>query len=296
MKKKEYLKLSKNKSFVFLALTLFWVSCDSFRFKKEDDQEDTVVAELGEQKLYESELVAITANSTTPPDSADLAERYIQSWIKKQLMIRAAGNEGNYNEAELNRKLLDYKYALIVYEFEKSYIDQHLDEKVSDAEIKQYYDSNRDNFILKEIIVRLNYVKIEKGTTQNEKIDKILKSGEENKQGIEELAIKHASNYFLEDSTWVKFDDIIINTPLYNHPNKVQLLRQNKLIKADDEDHTYYLKILAYKLEDQVPPMEFVKEEITNIILNKRRLALADQLQKEIYNSAIENKEFKIYE
>jgi hypothetical protein len=296
MKKKEYLKSLKNKGFVILAGAILLSSCDSFRFKKEDDSEDPIVARVDDQTLRRSELFSITANTTTEADSADLAGRYIQSWIKKQLMIREAGNEGNYDEAELNRKLLDYKYALMVYEFEKSHIDKHINEQVTDTEIEQYYEQNRDNFILKEVIVRLNFVKIEKGLRQNMEIERLLRANRDNKNEVEELAIRSASNYFLEDSTWVKFDDIIINTPLYNHPNKVQLLRQNKLIKVDDEDYAYYLKILEYKLEDQIPPMEFVKDEITKIILNKRRVALADQLQKEIYNRALENNEFKIYE
>jgi len=296
VKKKEYLKSSKSKIFVLLAIAIIVSSCDSFRFKTEDEADDPVIARVDDQSLTRSELTSITANTLTAADSASLAERYIQSWIKKQLMIREAGSQGNFDEAELNRKLLDYKYALMVYEFEKSHIDRHLDERVSEADIEQYYGQNRENFILKEVIVRLNFVKIEKKSPQNAQIDKLLKDSRDNKSEIEQLAIKSASNYFLEDSTWVKFDDITINTPLYNHPNKVQLLRQNKLIKVDDEDYTYYLKILEYKLEDQVPPMEFVRDEITTIILNKRRVALADQLQKEVYNRARENNEFKIYE
>jgi len=296
MKKKEYLKSLKNKGFVLLTGAILLSACDSFKFKEEDDSDDPVVARVDEQTLKRSELYSITANTTTEADSADLAGRYIQTWIKKQLMIKEAGNQGDFDEAELNRRLLDYKYALMVYEFEKSHINKHIDEQVSDREVSQYYDQNRDNFILKEVIVKLNFVKIEKDLRQNMEMEKLLKANRDNKSAIEELAIKSASNYFLEDSTWVKFDDIIINTPLYNHPNKVQLLRQNKLIKVDDEDYAYYLKILEYKLEDQVPPLEFVKDEITKIILNKRRVALADQLQKEVYNRALENNEFKIYE
>ncbi|HSJ68434.1 MAG TPA: peptidylprolyl isomerase [Anditalea sp.] len=296
MKKKEYLKSLKNKGILLLGFVTLISSCDSFRFKKEENGDDAVIARVDEQILKRSELLSITGSTNNPADSASLADRYIQSWIKKQLMIREAGNEGDFDEAELNRKLLDYKYALMVYEFEKSHIDRNLDEHVTDAEIEQYYNLNRDNFILKEIIVRLNFIKIEKNLSQNTQIDKLLKANRDNKNEIEQLAIKSASNYFLEDSTWVKFDDITINTPLYNHPNKVQLLRQNKLIKVDDEDYTYYLKILEYKLEDQVPPIEFVDDEITTIILNKRRVALADQLQKEVYNRARENNEFTIYE
>jgi hypothetical protein len=53
---------------------------------------------------------------------------------------------------------------------------------------------------------------------------------------------------------------------------------------------------LEYKLQDQIPPLDFVREEISKILTNKKRVALVEQLQKDIYNRALENNEFKIYD
>jgi hypothetical protein len=100
----------------------------------------------------------------------------------------------------------------------------------------------------------------------------------------------------MEDSIWVRFEDVIINTPLAENNNKVELLRNSKLIKVDDEVYSYYFKILEYKLQDQIPPLDFVREEISKILTNKKRVALVEQLQKDIYNRALENNEFKIYD
>jgi hypothetical protein len=295
MKKKEYLRLLRNKLLIGIAaISLF--SCDGFNLRSvQQDAENPVVATLGKYSLHRSDLPVHKA-STSKADSARLAERYVQNWVKKQLMIQEAEKSRTYDEAELNRKLLDYKYALMVYEYEKDYIDRHLEKYVSDQEILAYYDQNRENFMLKEIIVRLNFLKLEKELTQNSTIEKLLKSKGGQLDEIKELAQRYASNHFLEDSTWVRFDEIIVNTPLQAHANKVQLLRQNNLIKVDDEIYSYYFKVLEYKLEDQVPPMEFVKDEISKILINKRRVSLAEELQKNIYNRALEKNEFKIYE
>src|SRR5690606_14955439 len=112
--------------------------CDLFRFKAEDEKaaagEDLVLASVDNNLLRRSDLDFITNDLSSDKDSANLAERYMQSWIKKQLMIKEAGRSMAFDEAELNRKLLDYRYALMVYEFEKSYLENNLDREVGEAE------------------------------------------------------------------------------------------------------------------------------------------------------------------
>jgi len=301
MKKTELhiLSLPKISLISAFVLSLCLTGCDLFKMKTEEEtDENPVVASVENNYLRKADLAFVTKETQTKEDSSNLAKRYIQSWVKKQLMIREASKNVTLSQAELDKKLLDYKYALIVYEFEKEYIENNLDKSITEDQIQQYYADNKDNFILKEIIVRSNFIKMDKDLPQNAQVERLLRlDSEESKQGLRELALKSASNYFLEDSTWIKFDEIIIHTPLAEHNNKVQLLsRNNKLIKVEDERFNYYFKILEYKLQDQVPPVEFVKDEISKIIINKRKVSLAEALQNNIYKRAQENNEFKIYE
>ncbi|EOZ92227.1 hypothetical protein A33Q_4320 [Indibacter alkaliphilus LW1] len=285
---------------ITLILSLFILnSCDLFKIKgtDEDEEENPTVAEVDGQKLKKSELESLPTKGLSKADSSGIINRYIQSWIKKQLMIREAGKSMSFDEAELNRKLLDYKYALMVYEFEKAYLEDNIKDSIPFEEIQKYYEANKENFGLKEIIVRCNFLKMDKSSNQNPTLERLLTRPEgAEKENINEIALKFASNFYLEDSTWVRFGDIILNTPLADHPNKVGLVRNNKLIKVDDERYIYYFRILEYKLQDQIPPVEFVKNEISKILLNKKRVTLIEELQKEIYNRALENNEFKIYE
>lgn len=298
VKKTESTTLQSTNLFLLGFIVLFFSSCDLFKIKsEEDDDDDPIVASVGKTYLHVSDIDFLTKDTETDLDSADLVSRYVQTWIKKQLMIKEAGKNLTINESELNRKLLDYRYALIIYEFEKSQVEQSLDKNVSLDEITSYYDKFKENFSLKEIIVRANFIKMEKGLPQKRQIDRLLKSDRENDQlELKELALRYANNYFLEDSTWIKFDDIILNTPLAQNTNNVQLLKSNRHISIEDDNHTYFFHILEYKLQDQVPPLEFVKDEISKIIVNKRRVALAEKLHKEVYNKALENNEFEIYD
>lgn len=273
-------------------------SCDLFKMKgEEEDEEDPVIAAVGKTVLHASDVDFIGRETQSELDSAELVNRYIQTWIKKQLMIKEASQNMTIDEAELNRKLLDYRYALIIYEFEKAHVEKNLNKDVPLGEVQDYYDKHKANFTLKEIIVRTNYIKMEKNIPQRRQVERLLNSTRENdRREMKDLAQRYANNYFLEDSTWIRFDDILLNTPLAQNANTVQLLKSNKTITVDDDTHTYFFHILEYKLQDQVPPLEFVKEEISKIIVNKRRVALAEKLHKDVYNKALENNEFTIYD
>ncbi|HSI75630.1 MAG TPA: hypothetical protein VK957_07040 [Lunatimonas sp.] len=298
MKKIESTTLQSTNLFILGFIVLLLSGCDLFKIKSEEDvDDDPVVASVGKTYLHVSDIDFITKDTQSDLDSAELVSRYIQTWIKKQLMIKEAGKNLTIDESELNRKLLDYRYALIIYEFEKSQVEQSLDKNVSLEEITSYYDKFKENFSLKEIIVRTNFIKMEKGLPQKRQVERLLRSTRDNdRTELKELSLRYANNYFLEDSTWIKFDDIILNTPLAQSTNNVQLLKSNKHIVIEDDNHAYFFHILEYKLQDQVPPLEFVKDEISKIIVNKRRVALAEKLHKEVYDKALENKEFEIYD
>lgn len=298
VKKTEYITLRSTNLLLLGFIVLFLSACDLFKIKSEEnDDGDPVVASVGKTYLHVSDIDFLTKDTQSNLDSADLVSRYVQTWIKKQLMIKEAGKNLTINESELNRKLLDYRYALIIYEFEKSQVEQSLDKDVSLQEITAYYDKFKENFSLKEIIVRTNFMKMEKSLPQKRQVERLLVSTRENdNKELKEIALRYANNYFLEDSTWIKFDDIILNTPLAQNTNNVQLLKSNQNISIEDDNYTYFFHILEYKLQDQVPPLEFVRDEISKIIVNKRRVALAEKLHKEVYDKALENNEFEIYD
>ena len=77
-------------------------------------------------------------------------------------------------------------------------------------------------------------------------------------------------------------------------PNKVQFLKATPYHETEDENFLYFLKVDEYRISDNVSPLEFVTDEIKNIILNKRKVDLAKKLEDEVYENALEHKDFEI--
>lgn len=272
-------------------------SCDLIQMKRDGATEENrkPVARVNNTYLYNDELVGIVSPASTKEDSLARVESYIDSWIRKQLLIQEASKKININEAEVERKILDYRYSLIAYEYQSQYVKQHLDTVIAPSEIEAYYKENIDNFILKQNIVRATYVKVPKNAPQTRKLKELIFSKQE--RDIRELksyCLSFSVAYHIVDSSWMIFDELVRNSPMAEIPNKVQFLKTNPFYEVVDENYLYFLKVDEYRISDNVSPLEFVRDEITNIILNKRKVQLAKKLEDEVYNNALEEEEFEV--
>ncbi|HYC86154.1 MAG TPA: peptidyl-prolyl cis-trans isomerase [Chryseosolibacter sp.] len=253
------------------------------------------VARVNNAYLYKDELTGLVATTISKEDSAARVEAYINSWIRKQLLIKEASKKININEAELERKILDYRYSLIAYEYQSHYIKEHLDTIVQPREIEDYYKANIDNFILKQNIVRATFIKVPKDAPQVDKVkDLILSRSERDLEKLKSYCLSFSVAYHLADSSWMIFDELVRDSPLEDIPNKVQFLKANPYHEEQDERFRYFLKVNEYRISDNVSPLEFVRDEITSIILNKRKVDLAKKLEDKVYNDALEKEEFEI--
>jgi hypothetical protein len=288
--------LSRTLCLLLLPLLLL-ASCDLIRRKPEQEpSKRKAVARVNNTYLYQDELEGIASNGATREDSVSRIMAYVNSWIRKQLIIQEAQRKININEAEVERKVLEYRYSLIGFEYQNFYIRQHMSDSVSEQEIQKYYDEHRDNFILKRNIVRASFIKVPKAAPRTAKIKGWLFSTKPREaDDLKSYCLSFSSAYRLSDSTWVEFDKLVINSPLADIPNKIQFLRTYPYYETTDGDFLYFLKVDEYKISDSESPLDFVRGDIKNIILNKRKVELSQKLEEEVYENAQRNKQFEIY-
>ncbi len=283
----------------WIALAACVASCDLIRMKRQNqggDNSRKAVAKVNQTYLYEDELKGIVPEKTTKDDSAARINAYVNSWVRKQLLINEAMKNININEAEVERKVLDYRYSLIGYEFQNYYIRQNLNDSVDNATIEEYYKAHLDNFILKQNIIRGTYIKVPKDAPRTKRIkDLMFSTKEKDIAELKSYCLGFSSAFHLADSSWIEFDKLTVNSPLADIPNKIQFLKSYNYYETSDNDFLYFLKIDAYKISDNISPIEFVKKDIKNIILNKRKVELAKKLEDEVYENAAKRNDFEIF-
>lgn len=282
-----------------LLLAVLISGCEWVKFKKDrpdDNEERLPVARVNNAYLYRDELRGIVPQGATQEDSASRVEGYINSWIRKQLLIQEAARKIDINEVEVERKILDYRYSIIAYEYQSYYIKQNLDTVVSNNEIDAYYTNNRDNFILKQNIVRATFIKVPASAPRTDKVKSLIFSNKESdKNELKSYCLSFSTAYHISDSSWMVFDELVKKSPLVEIPNKIQFLQGNPYYETSDDNYLYFFKLDEYRITDNVSPLEFVKDEIKNIILNKRKVELARKLEDKVYAEAFEEKKFEIF-
>ncbi len=290
----------KNKGIVVLMLPLLLLSgCEWFKFKKQVDlvnPDAEPVVRVNNKYLYHDDLKEVIGDNLSPQDSVKRATSYIKNWSKKQLIIAKAEKELALDQTEIERKILDYRYALIAHEFEKDYVDKNLDTVISKNEISEYYDKKKDSFILKQNIFKGVFVKLPRDAPKMGRFRSLLNSSKpESREELKSYCIQFALNYSLDAEDWLRFDEIIVNSPLQSVSNKAQFLKNYKQYESRDDNGVYFLKILEYKVADEISPLEFVSDQINGIILYKRKVDLINKLEDDIYNEANENDEIEIF-
>jgi hypothetical protein len=275
---------------VIFCLSIF--SCQYFKSKEGDGK---VLAKVSGKTLLFEDIKDIIPAKASSRDCLDVVNRYVKSWVMKQLLLEQAESNLQYNEAEVERKLLDYKYALLVYEYEKKFIAENLDTTVTEKELEAYYKENIDNFELKQNIIKGIFIKMPKKAPRKDRIISLIREPKKNYRAIHSYCYRFASDYVLADTTWNNFEELIANSPFSNIPDKVQFLKKTKFAELSDSVNTYLLSIEDYKIEDQNSPYEFVKPQIQNIIINKRKISQIQKLERDIYNKALKNKDVEIF-
>ena len=286
-----------NRTYFILLYILVLAGCDRFTSGPDPEQiKNNAIARVDEQYLFREDLATIFPEKISAEDSAQIAERFINNWIRKQLMIMESAKNVPYNQEELERKVQDYRNSLLIYEYEKQYVQKNLNKEIGTAEVEEYYNSNQDNFQLKQNIIKGIFIKVPKNAPKLANLRKFadLKQADDMAK-LKSYGYRFATEFMVDDSVWVNFDELIVGTPLMSIPNKVQWLKNNKYVETNDEDYIYILNIRDYKINDELSPLEFVQDQIETIILNKRKTKLAAQLNENVFKNARDKNEFEIY-
>ena len=288
------MKASYQKSLCLLLFLAFFLSCDYLNKKQE--LTSGPIARVGDNYLYGENIAQDMPLGLSFSDSSRLVDKYVDDWVKKQLLIIKANEELSINAINIDRKVEDYRYTLIMHEFEKIYIGSHLNTQVTQEEIESYYHERSENFLLKQNIVQCIFAKIPSSAPDISQIRRNIRNFPNTEiEDIKNYCYQFADLSFLDDSVWIGLDELVINTPLASLQNKTQFLEKTVYSETRDESYIYLFRIVEYKISDQVAPLEYVKEDIENIIINKRKLALKKELYETIYEEALKTKKFEIY-
>ena len=184
--------MTKIVSILTLLLTL-----SSCNFISSFIHDDEVVARVGNEKLYLSELSSYIPDTVSPEDSTNLAMQYITSWARDLLYLNLAENQLSKAEQDVSSELEDYRRSLLRYRYEQLYVNDRLDTLITDAQIESYYKEHEDYFKLQRPILKVRFLDIMSDSPNAELIIRCMSSDDYSE--VLAADIRHKTGLYLSN-------------------------------------------------------------------------------------------------
>lgn len=276
---------------LLLTISAFFASCEYFT----NAPEEAVVARVNDNYLYLSDVEKLISENTSPEDSLLIVNNYITRWATQQLLIdQAKINLTSENLERFDRLVEEYKNDLLTDAYKNVVVGRQMDSVVSEQEFQTYYQEHMENFKLNDVLLKMRYIQLPVNNTNAADIkEKFTRFNTQDKEALSDQSFVFVSSN-LNDSVWIKKDNLLENLPILRGENE-QVLKKSNFVQLKDSLGVYLVKIEDILGLNETAPISYIKPTLKQIILNKRKLELIKKFETDITRDAIENNKFEIY-
>jgi len=276
-----------------LVIAGFSSSCEYFKTTKPAGKP---VARVGNDYLYQSDIEELIVPGMSAEDSTLVVSSFITRWATQKLLMKGAKLNISVDEQQrLEDLVAQYKSDLYAQAYKDALVARNMDSAVTDTEAIAFYENNTENFKLNEELLKLRYIQLNENDYNIETIkSKFIRFNKDDQRYLDSIAVQFKAHY-LNDSTWIRLDKVVATIPPVNMENSDRLLNKTDFIQLRDSLGLYLIAVKDRLKRNDEAPLEYVKPTVKQILLNRRKLELIKELEKDITKDAIKNKQFEVY-
>ncbi|MEC8257483.1 MAG: peptidyl-prolyl cis-trans isomerase [Bacteroidota bacterium] len=275
---------------IYLIILLLICSCDL-----PTNEESNAVARVGEDFLFISDL----ENQIGPngSDSIQITSRTINEWAEELLYLKKAEINLSFSEKKgLEELVSTYRNDLYVKTYKDKAIQSQLDSIVEKEEIEYYFDQNKFNFKTNKDLMRGRYVRVRNENYNLRSIRKsIRRYNEDDKVFLDSIALQFTT-YSLNDSVWVQASQFFNRLPSIPERRYKNFLKNDTFFELQDSLEVYLVVIEEVVLRNDLAPLDYVAPTLKQILINKRKLELMRQLDREIIEEGLRQNIYEVYD
>lgn len=276
---------------IILTLALL-CSCNAVQSLIHDGE---VVARVGGEKLYRTDVDAVVPDFASPEDSVALAHQYINSWATQVLFMQAAADSLSPEDTDVSEELEAYRRSLVRYRYEQHYVKEHLDTVVTPEQIKAWYDSHASSFVLERPLLKVRFADVMKDSPSKDELRKAL--AEEDASSIiqNDTILRSAAIRFVDLSdSWI---DAMVLAKEFGTDYLTMLGHQsgNYITYSPDGRDDVMIAYVTDMVRYGVAPLESCTSRIRDFILSGRKRELLSGLEQELLQKALDNNNFVMY-
>ncbi len=277
-----------------LILFMLSIGLEACKYFERQSGSNKLLASVYNKSLYLSDLEGMFPEAATKQDSMQVINAYVDRWIRDNIIM----NEAERNipkELNIDELLKKYRESLILSSYEEQLTKMVLDTAISDAEMTDFYEKNKDQYQLENPIVRCYFIQVPKAVPHLDSLTRwwnTPKSGD-NLKKMQDFAKRHARSFILNDSSWTRSDDLVRLLP--KGTLSAENITTGKELTLKDDDFQYFFRALSVMNQKEIAPLSFIKEQASKYILHQRKIQLIEKKKQEMYELEMKKNNVKIY-
>ncbi len=202
---------------------------------------------------------------------------YIKIWATKELLLDKARINIEDENKEIETLVKNYEKELLIDKYKKAVLQQELDTVITDEDIDDYYEANKNVYRLNEDLMKLKYIYFSNDLRIKKNLLSFLNLM--NHEDLEILIEKELElfSFAFNDSIWVSTREVEKKLPFFKNEQK---LKKNQFIQKEDSIGVYLLAVKDIRHRNHVAPKSYVIPTIRQMILHKRKLELMNRLKR----------------
>ena len=250
-----------------------------------------VIVTVGGESLTRQVLETYIPTGISKQDSLIVAENFIQFWIQEVLMLEIA-TKNVADKKEINRLVENYRQALVIYRYQEQLVQEKLSKTISEKDIKQYYNENKENFKLDGPLVKGMLLKIPSDAPKINDVRIWYKSTKpKDIESLDKYIVQNAVSYddFLDH--WVDLQSINDKLPARELGKNVT----QRHIELQDSSFYYFITLQDHLAAGDYEPIEHAEPFIKEILINQKKTDFLKSIETDLYNKALKEGKIKFH-
>lgn len=280
-----------NRVFLSTLLVLLLSSCEFVEGLINGD----VVARVEGSVLYQKDINGLVPKGSSPEDSVAIVRKYINTWATNKILLSNAESRLSREDRDIEQALEDYKTSLLVYRYEKLYVEKNLDTLISEQECRDYYEKHIETYIAPFSIVKARYIRINSASPNAQIIRNKYKSLKmEDLDLVAEMSESSADKYTDFNMNWVPLSHIAKEMGVELSVCEDELANKSHM-ELEKGNFISLVRVYEKVKGGEITPYDYNINFIKESILSKRKQDLIANLERNLLEDALNNNKLVIY-
>jgi len=282
------MKRKRSGGFILLifSVTMLW-SCEQFQA----DSEDPVLARVGSETLTLSMAIDNIPRSVIFQDTLSAINQYQENWVERKIIENEARRIGLQNNRDFQQRMERLESQLLKSALTDAILNQHIDEiEVSYEDAQNYYQANRDRFILDEKYVRFRHMTT-RTRVESDNAKRDLMRGD----SWQDVANRYSINpeaQVLESERFIPISMAASGVPAMNRFLNVIGITEISPTQQHG-GYFHFVQLMEERPEGDHPDLDWLMDQITDWLFMERSQRVINSYKRNLYLQAEANNEIE---